>query len=301
MKNIKLLIPVFIFSVITSCSSNDGKNEVTGNMIIKISDAPMPYDQFMEANVTIDKIEIRNKTDHSMTNLLINDHMTVNLLGLINGITEILANANLPVGDYDLMRLYISSTEMVTKNGQTFSNGMDYNNSISNGMMQQGMVFNNNNHSIDIQIQPYLNVTEGMMEDFLLDIDVNHSFTLENLNYVDNGTEMMMQISGYSFKPMLRFVQLSTCGTIEGIIHDDNDNLQNATVSLIKQGEVYTSTHTDMNGHYALIGIPEGTYTINVEANNFMMDATGNGENMNAFNMIAGSTLNMDFLMTPAN
>jgi len=301
MKNIKFLIPVFILFIFTNCSVDNAKNEATGNMVIKISDAPMPYDQFMEANVTIDKIEIRNRTDHSMTNVLMNDHMTVNLLELFNGITETLANANLPIGDYDLLRLYISSTEMIMKNGETYSNDMNYDNSFGNGMLQEGMMFNNNNHSIDVPIQPYLHVTEGMSEEFLLDIDVNHSFILENVNYVDNGTEMMMQMSGYSFNPMLRFVQLSTCGTIEGSIHDDNDNLPNATVSLMKQGDVYTSTHTDVNGHYALIGIPEGTYTISVEANNFMMSTTGNEVNMHAFNMMAGTTLNMDFLMTPSN
>lgn len=301
MKNIKILISVFVFLVITSCSVDNAKNEATGNMVIKISDAPMPYDQFMEANVTIDKIEIRNKINHSMTNVLANDHMTVNLLELVNGITETLSNANLPIGDYDLLRLYISSTQMVMKNGEIFSNNMNYDNSIGNGMMQDGMMFNNNNHSIDIQIQPYLHVTKGLMEDFLIDIDVNHSFMLEDVNYVDNGTEMMMQMSGYSFNPMLRFVKLSTCGTIEGVVHDEDENLPNATVSLMKQGEVYTSTHTDANGHYTLIGVPKDTYTINVEANHFMMATTGNEENMNAFNMMEGSTLNMDFVMTTTN
>jgi len=141
-----------------------------------------------------------------------------------------------------------------------------------------------------------------MHEEYLLDIDVNQSFILEGVNYTNMGSGMMMNMSGFSFNPVMRFVHLSETGSINGTILGENRILTNATISLMHAGKEYTSTHTDNNGNYSLIGIPEGaSYSILVELDGYMMDDELNALVMGNFDMNAGSILNMNFYMNPLN
>ena len=55
----------------------------------------MPYDQFMEANVTIVKMEIGNSSDMNSFVMLSDTPMKYNMLELVNGITETIANTEL--------------------------------------------------------------------------------------------------------------------------------------------------------------------------------------------------------------
>ncbi|GGK18501.1 hypothetical protein GCM10007962_10850 [Yeosuana aromativorans] len=261
----------------------------------------MHYDQFMSASVTIDKIEIGNNADtNSMINIM-NTPMTYNLLELINGITETMANTEIPVGNYDLMRLYVSSTEMVTKNGDTYTYNMNQDGYSGNGMMQGRMMLNSNNKSIDITLNNALTITEGGMSEFLLDMDVNQSFMLEGVNFTGSGSNMMMSMSGFTFMPTMRIVDMSTSGTIHGNVQDTVGNLPNATISLMHNGALYTTTHSDDNGNYTFIGIPQGMYTIEAELDGYIMNPVGNEQNMGEFNMMSNNTLNMNFIMMISN
>jgi len=104
-------------------------------------------------------------------------------------------------------------------------------------------------------------------------------------------------MSGFTFNPAMRVVDMSNTGTITGTIHDANGNLPNATVSLMHNGTLYTSTHSDANGNYTFIGIPQGTYTMTAELDGYSMNLVGNDQNMGDINMMSNSTLNIDFIM----
>jgi len=208
-----------------------------------------------------------------------------------------MANAEIPAGDYDLMRLYISSTEMNMLNGDSFTYNMNQDGYSGGGMMQNGMRLNNQNRSIDIPLNN-LTISNGSMSEFLLDIDVDQSFMLEGVNYDNN---MMMNMSGFTFKPTMRFVDMATSGTINGTVQDAHGNLPNATISLMQNGKLYTSTHSNANGNYALIGIPEGAYTIKTELDGYIMNPIGNEQNMGEMNMMLGATLNVNFKMMASN
>ncbi|WP_338359674.1 DUF4382 domain-containing protein [Yeosuana marina] len=299
MKNIKYFFVTLLLIAVASCSNDTA--EPKGTLSVKLSDAPMHYDQFMSASVTIDKIEIGNNADtNSMINIM-NTPMTYNLLELINGITETMANTEIPVGNYDLMRLYVSSTEMVTKNGDTYTYNMNQDGYSGNGMMQGGMMLNSNNKSIDITLNNALTITEGGMSEFLLDMDVNQSFMLEGVNFTGSGSNMMMSMSGFTFMPTMRIVDMSTSGTIHGNVQDTVGNLPNATISLMHNGALYTTTHSDDNGNYTFIGIPQGMYTIEAELDGYIMNPVGNEQNMGEFNMMSNNTLNMNFIMMISN
>ncbi|MHB1108260.1 MAG: DUF4382 domain-containing protein, partial [Lutibacter sp.] len=107
MKKIKYFFVAISIIVAASCA-NDNTTEPVGTLSLKLTDAPMHYGQFMSASVTIDKIEIGNSAHTNSFIILTNTPMKYNLLELVNGITSTLATAEIPAGDYNLMRLYIS-------------------------------------------------------------------------------------------------------------------------------------------------------------------------------------------------
>jgi len=296
MKTMKYFFVALLVIVAASCE-NDTTNGPVGTLSLKLTDAPMHYGEFMTASVTIDKVEIGNSQNANSFMTLTDNPMTYNLLELVNGMTSTMANAEIPAGDYDLMRLYISSTEMKTSNGDSFTYNMNQDGYSGGGMMQNGMMLNDQNKSIDIPLNN-LTISNGSMSEFLLDIDVDQSFMLEGVNFDNN---MMMNMSGFTFAPTMRFVDMATSGTIEGTVQDADGNLPNATVSLMQNGILYTSTHSDANGNYALIGIPEGAYTIKTELDGYIMNPLGNEQNMGELNMMSKATLNVDFNMMASN
>lgn len=281
------------------CSNSEVLNGNYGKLTVKLTDAPMPYSQFMEANITVDKIEIGNSLSPDSFIVLVNEPMTYNMLELINGITETMANADIPEGDYDTLRLYISMTEMIMNNGNTYNYNMNDEGYSGNGMMQNGMMLNNENKSIDIPLEHMLSVYDGSHDEFLLDIDIDNSFMLEDVSFENNGADMMMNMSGFTFNPNMRFVNMVNSGTFEGTVHFNDNNLANATLSLMHEGNRYITTHTDQNGRYSFIGVPEGSYTMVVEIEGYMMNSVGNEMHMGELEMMADSVINVDFDMIP--
>jgi hypothetical protein len=76
-----------------------------------------------EANVTIFKIDARNKdeeTDDSFV-VLMEQEIKVNLLELTNGITETLVDTEVPVGMYDLVRVYVKGVNVVLTDGTSYN------------------------------------------------------------------------------------------------------------------------------------------------------------------------------------
>jgi len=303
MKTLKTIFILLILITVASCSDDNETNTnnmTTGNLTVKLSDAPMHYNQFSQANVTIDHMDIRNSSNGNSFTMLTNNPMSSNLLELVNGNTETIANMDLPEGNYDMMRLYISSTEMVMNDGNSYSYNVAQQGFTSGGMMGSGMM-GNSDGGIDITLEHPLTISNGSQHQYLLDIDVNNSFVLEDAVYTGMGSGMMMTMTGFTFTPMMRFVDMETTGTVQGTVQGDQGDLAHVTISLMQDGNVYTSTHTDGNGHYALIGIPEGSYTIMAEYEGYMMSSTGNESNTGTMEMMSGMTLPVDFNMTPSN
>jgi len=303
MKKINYLLAMVILIIALSCSKDSELEKSFGNLTIKITDAPMPYSQFMEVNVTIDKMEIGNSTDMNSFMVLTDQQMKFNMLELVNGLTETMVNTPIPEGEYNTIRLYISLTEMIMKNGDSFSYNMMTEGFLDNHMMQNGVMINGDTRTVDINLELPLMVSDGSQSECLLDIDIDGSFMLEDVIYVNMGMNggMMMNMSGFTFMPNMRFVDMSTTGTIMGTVHSDTGNVENATITLMHDGSNYTSTHTDANGHFSLIGIPHGVYMINAEAEGFIMSPTENDMNMGEINMMDMGSLNIDFMMQSEN
>jgi len=301
MKSLKYILLVSIIVLYSSCSKSDTIANSKGNITIKLTDAPIPYNQFMEVNMTIDSIALGNSADANSFITIMNEPTKYNMLDLVNGVTETMVNMSIPEGKYDTLRLFISSTEMVMNDGTSFSYDMSQSNSINNGSMMGGsMMFNDQNGSIDIKLDHFLDITADSQNDFLMDLDVDESYMLEGVNFSGMGSGMM-SMTGFTFNPTMRFVNLADAGAISGFVHMGTEGLSDVNISLMQNGEVYTTTHTDATGHYTMIGIPEGTYTIMAEADGYMMNSTGNESNMGNMQMAKQGDMTADFDMILSN
>jgi len=258
MRKNKLTTGLIILAIMTvvSCQKNDG-NENYGTLKISITDAPFPIEYIEEANVVITKVEIRTKSDHNgypydddngypfMT--LLEDTLEYNLLELRNGITAELLELDIPAGSYDLLRLYVEEASIVIKDHGT------YDMKVPSGA-QTG---------IKIFIDPDMRVQGGLTSELLLDFNLEKSFVLKgNMNSPAG-------IIGFNFKPVIRAVNNSTAGVVQGFVSDTSAVvLKDASVWIMADTTIATA-FTDSTGFYALPGIPEGYYSLYATKQNF--------------------------------
>jgi len=240
---ILIIITAVTLFLTGSCSKINDQGD-TGRLVVKITDAPFPIDEIDAATVTITKVEIRKvsegESDENPFIVVSEEPMEFNLLELRNGLTEKLLDIEIPVGKYDLIRLYIDNAGLKLKEGQEF------NVKVPSGK-QTG---------IKIFINPDLAVEGGLTSELLLDFDLAGSFVLRgNLTKPSS-------INGFIFKPVIRVSNLTTAGRIEGLVSDTAKVIiKNATI-WIKQDTIVATAIADTLGKYAIIGVPAGYYTV---------------------------------------
>jgi len=251
-------IPLLFLSLslaLLGCSSDNNKGSEFGRLSIQLTDAPFPHDLVAEANVTIFKIEARSKGEGMDENdtpylLLMEEEMEVNLLDLTNGITTTLVDAEVPAGSYDLFRVYVKGVNIV----------------LTDGTVYDLKVPSGDSSGIKVFIEPNIIVDGGLTADLLLAFDVSKSFVAKG-NRKDPGG-----ITGFNFKPVIKASNLSTAGTLTGIIYtlngEEETPLKGAQLSVFPEGSDFsegtsiTSTFSDDTGMYSVLGLEEGIYDV---------------------------------------
>ena len=263
---------ILMFSACSKIRSTD--NNGPGKLVIKITDAPFPIDFIDSAGVTITKIEIRRAgdclCDGNPFMVISEDTMTFNLVELRNGVVESLPEIEVPEGDYDLIRLYVEEANLKVKEGELY----------------KVKVPSGKQTGIKIFIHPELSIAGGLTSELLLDFDLSHSFVVQGNPRTPAG------IKGFIFKPVVRAVNMSTAGSIEGMVTDTfKVKIKEPTV-WIKQDTVVATTIGDTLGHYVLLGVPAGTYSIFATKENYdTVSYTG-------INVVAGNRTIQNFELT---
>ena len=279
MKKIKLLLGILSVLTLlfaTACQDLDSVKDTDqqGHLVIKLTDAPFPIDMIDSAMVTITKIEMRKKSEGEELGYpyitVLEEPVEFNLLDLRNGITADLVDIEIEAGNYDLIRLYVEEASLTVKEGETFSL----------------KVPSGSQTGIKMFMEPDLHVAGGLTTDVLLDFNVEKSFILKG------NTKSPAGIKGFNFKPVIRAVNITTSGTIEGLVTNSDTAIQAASV-WIEQDTVITSAFTDTVGYYAMPGIPAGLYTISATIEGFDTVAYEGVE------IIEGNLTIQNFSLTP--
>jgi len=269
-------LPVLTICLVTAlyligCSGSSETSSGMGTLVVKLSDAPFPIDLVEEANVKIDKIEARKKNSEGNPFITLSeDEHTYNLLDLQNGVTADLVEIDVPAGEYDLIRLYVSEAGIVLTDETPFDL------TIPSGAQTGIKVF----------LDPPITVVGGLTSELLLDFDVSQSFV------VQGNPDTPAGINGFHFKPVIRAANLSTAGQVTGIVKDDLGPLPGVLVSIDLDPDPATAI-TDEIGEYTLVGIPQGTYTVNASMTGYEPASVDNVQ------VVAGNVTEVDFDLMP--
>lgn len=240
-KQLIAVVAIVLSGLFYSCSSDEVPSH--GTLKVHLTDAPFPTDLVAEANVTINKIEIRKKDDTQGSPFitLSEEVMDFNMLDLTNGVTAGLVDLSIEAGEYDLVRLYVSDASIKLKDGSEFA----------------VKVPSGDETGIKVFISPSLVVKGGLTSELLLDLDVSKSFVLKGDLSSPSGVE------GFNFSPVIKAANLSTAGRLVGTVVDaDAAPVEGVQVSVLAGEEVYTTSFTDVDGHYAVLGVEAGIYSL---------------------------------------
>ena len=250
MKKLIFIIAAAVL-IISGCNKTSGPgNSGPGKLVVKVTDDPFNINFVESATITINKIEIGNAgpNDTCAFIVLSRDTATFDLMQLRNGITQELINLDIPQGNYDMIRLYVSQASLKIKDQP-----VEYKVKVPGGS-QSG---------IKILITPSLTIEGGLTSELLLDFDLARSFVMRGNMSRSAG------VNGFIFKPVIRAINNSTAGRIEGIVTDTtNAKLENARVWIAKD-TVISTAFTDTLGFYSFIGVPSGTYSVFATKENY--------------------------------
>lgn len=244
-----------------------------GQLYIHLTDAPFPFDIVDEANITISKVEIFNETDTMGSDYItiFDDTATFNLLDLRNGVTACLLETEVPVGNYNTLRLYVTDAEILLTDQSTFDL----------------KVPSGEQTGIKVKIEPGITVITELSSEILLDFDVAKSFVLNgNTNKPDG-------IKGFIFKPVVRVVNYTNAGTIAGTVIDSSSTVLPNMEVWLESDTVVTTAYTDTAGVYGIIGIPAGIYSL---------FATGEGYDTASYHnieVVEGNRMIKNFILNP--
>lgn len=257
---ILILSPILFYS----CSLLQDETPVTGKgkVTVHITDAPFPANLVEHAFVTIERMQLRLKDGNCKTDegeeipdcdegflILLDEPVKIDLMQLRNGLSLVLADVVVPVGVYDMIRLFVEDAEIVLDSETSFPL------KVPGGSTGGLKVFLSNN----------IVVTEDGLAEVLIDFDLSRSFIAQGNPKTKKG------IHGFIFKPVIRAVDNTKSGRIKGKVMDSaNIPLENVQVTLYQADEVVTTALTDIEGEFKIIGVPSGTYSLTVEKEGFV-------------------------------
>jgi hypothetical protein len=289
MKKAKLLIGIFAALSIVflpGCNKdmeNDQQKQLDsdqlGHLVIKLTDAPFPFEMIEAATVNIVKVEIRkvcecDEDEYPYIELpLPDDSNGFNLLELRNGVTADLVEMGIEPGNYDLIRLYVDEAVLKIKDGD------EYNVKVPSGQ-QTG---------IKIFMEPALKVVSELTTEVVLDFNLEKSFVLKGNANTPAG------IKGFNFKPVVKAVNNTTEGTLAGEVFDaDIDALLPGVSVWIEQDETeIASASTNELGYYAIPGITAGFFDVIAALDGFYNDTVEGVE------IVEGNLTVQDLALTP--
>lgn len=235
---IRAILIIFALFIISACSNNDNPvdvNNETGRLIVYLSDSPASYDSVV---VCISRVEVHvSGTDTTSASwFVINDSLRYfDLLELMNGASIVLGDTSLAAGNYTQIRLIIEDSCYV------IDGDVRHDLTIPSGT-QTG-----------IKLIHSFNIESNLVYELLLDFDVDKSLVV-------TGNE------DYKLQPTIRVVPFVISGSISGQVLPLEANP--AAVYAIVGSDIVTTTYTNDEGYFKLLGLLEGVYDVKIVSDN---------------------------------
>ena len=229
-KQIKITVLIGMVVALFAWGCGTGSDAGTGTMQVKMHDNPGDYD---EVNISVERVEVNRSEGDEGWQTISEPNETYNILELINGEFEVLADAELETGIYQQIRLILSDNNTVVVDGETF------NMTVPSGA-ETGLKLNIN-----------AEITEGIVYVLLLDFDA------------DRSVRALGAADGYNLVPVVRATAEAITGNISGTISPAEAR---AMITAEAGDEIVSTTYADEEtGEFTLVGLEDDSYTITVE------------------------------------
>ena len=226
---LKLSLITLLFVGFTSCSDDDSgsNNEGKAKLALRLMDAPGDYEKVF---IDVQEVVIKYDDGHDDVNLAINAGV-YDLLELTAGVNVLLFDDEVPAGNISQIRLILGDNNSIVVDNESHP--------LATPSSQQS----------GLKIQVHQNLEAGILYEFMLDFDVDKSI-------VEQGN------GGYSLKPVIRATTVAESGAISGTV------IPPGILAMITadNGVTQISTYANPTGAFLLSGVPDGTYTITIEA-----------------------------------
>lgn len=227
----KFYMKIFSFLAIASilvvtfgaCKKDSDQPAYTYN--VRLTDGPGPYNAVY---IDLQSVEITGGNDQ---NVVLNVNPGIyNLLSFSNGLDTLIASGRLNNADVKQIRLILGSNNSIIVDNISYP--------LSTPSAEQSGLKINVNHTMQAGV-PYT---------ILLDFDANKSI-------VETGN------GGYILKPVIRAVEASISGTIQGNITPAGTL---AFVTALSGTNVSYTAAVNAAGNFKILGVPAGNYTVTV-------------------------------------
>ncbi|WP_290791419.1 DUF4382 domain-containing protein [Flavihumibacter sp. UBA7668] len=212
-----------------ACSQDDDANPDTARLEVRLTDAPNP--NIKEVWVDIKEIQINRGGDSAAWTPLSGTHPGVyNLLELTNGRDTLLADASLPAGKMNQLRLILGENNyVITTDGQ------------------KEMLTTPSAQQSGLKVLVNSDLTGGVLYRLVLDFDAAKSI-------VPAGNS-----GKYILKPVIRVLSMvPSGGIVKGFVAPDSI----LTTIFALDGTDTVSTTATNNGNYQFRDIPAGNYSL---------------------------------------
>ncbi len=287
------IVCIALLLFVSACAIQNGcglyGTDQTGSLRVLVTDKPYPFELIEEATITITEIQVRRAADDDDMEAemdesgeesddeaedaqeadeqseseadgededgawltIMSEARTVDLLDLRNGRMDLLAQATVAADDYTEMRLIVTEGMLKLISGEVFPLKVP------------------SGEQTGIKLKLHFSVAPEEETVLLLDVDLSRAFLAIPSGHIDDPST----IRGFHFSPAIamRLINLLEAGRIEGTVTDDAAMpLENVAVTAFDDnGEEVTSTATDADGTYALVGLPTGTYRVEFSMSGF--------------------------------
>ncbi len=226
---LKLSLLALLIIGFASCSSDDNSinNEGKAKLALRLTDAPGDYDAVY---IDVKNVVIKYNGGQDDVALGINAGI-YNLLELTAGVNVLLYNDEVPAGSISQIRLVLGEENTIVVDGETLP--------LATPSAQQS----------GLKIQVNETLQPGILYEFMLDFDVDKSIVSQG-----NG--------GYSLKPVIRATTAAESGAISGKV------LPAGMLTMVTavNGSLEISSYTNLQGDFLLSGVPDGNYTVTIQA-----------------------------------
>lgn len=250
---------------VAACDDSTG---VEGDASVRVLLTDAPSDYVDSALVDIGAVELISAGEGEPVTLTTDGtDGFVNLLDLQGAATELLADAEIPAGDYAQIRLLVEAASVTLAEGYEFEDGSTEKDLFIPSGAQTGIKLNLAGSNGEGESGP---VTMASGETVLvLDFDVNQSFVIQG------DPEAQAGINDVLFTPTLRVVVEDIAASVAGTVSaPEGTSVEGLVVTAEPLGDGTFETFqsqtgtaaTDENGAYTIHFLVPGAYAVSVEA-----------------------------------